>query len=91
MGCVLAPVAARATVPGHWDPVTAPTGANIDQVGLLRDASGSVHVVWHQEPQGSSVGTALIRIRPRFGLTRATDSSSRSSSRTPAAPSRMRQ
>ncbi|HET7047081.1 MAG TPA: hypothetical protein VFI54_02340 [Solirubrobacteraceae bacterium] len=58
---MLAPVAARATVPGHWDPVTAATGANIDQVALLRDASGSLHVVWHQEPQGSSVGTALIQ------------------------------
>jgi hypothetical protein len=61
MGCVLAPVAARATVPGHWDPVSAPTGANIDQVALPRDASGSLQVVWHQEPQGSSVGTALVQ------------------------------
>lgn len=60
LACALAPVAARATVPGHWDPVTAPTGANIDQVALLRDAGGSLHVVWHQEPQGSSVGTALL-------------------------------
>jgi hypothetical protein len=60
-GCALAPVAASATVPGHWDPVTAPTGANIDQVALLRDSSGSLHVVWHQEPAGSSVGTALIQ------------------------------
>ena len=58
--CALAPISADATVPGHWDPVTAPTGANIDQVALLRDASGSLQVVWHQEPQGSSVGTALI-------------------------------
>ncbi|MGZ4350637.1 MAG: hypothetical protein ACXVRX_08960 [Solirubrobacteraceae bacterium] len=60
LACALAPVAARATVPGHWDPVTATTGANIDQVALLRDASGSLHVIWHQEPQGSDVGTALI-------------------------------
>ena len=58
--CALAPLTADATVPGHWDPVTAPTGANIDQVALLRDANGSLQVVWHQEPQGSSVGTALI-------------------------------
>jgi hypothetical protein len=58
--CALAPISADATVPGHWDPVTAPTGANIDQVALLRDANGSLQVVWHQEPQGSSVGTALI-------------------------------
>jgi hypothetical protein len=63
VACALAPFAARATVPGHWDPVTAPTGANIDQVALLRDAKGSLHVVWHQEPQGSSVGTALIQTR----------------------------
>jgi hypothetical protein len=30
------------TVPGHWDPVTAPTGANIDQVALLRTPDGSL-------------------------------------------------
>ncbi|MGZ4293185.1 MAG: hypothetical protein ACXVRM_02995 [Solirubrobacteraceae bacterium] len=60
LACARAPVAALATVPGHWDPVTATTGANIDQVALLRDASGSLHVIWHQEPQGSDVGTALI-------------------------------
>jgi hypothetical protein len=61
IGGVLAPAAARATVPGHWDAVTAATGANIDQVALLRTPDGSLHVVWHQEPQGSDVGTALMQ------------------------------
>ena len=61
LGGALAPAAARATVPGHWDPVTAATGANIDQVALLRTPDGSLHVVWHQEPQGSDVGTALLQ------------------------------
>lgn len=61
MACALAPAAAQATVPGHWDPVTAPTGANIDQVALLRSPDGSLHVFWHQEPQGSDVGTALVQ------------------------------
>jgi hypothetical protein len=60
VAAALAPTTAGATAPGHWDPVTAPAGANIDQVALLRDSGGSLHVVWHQEPQGSSVGTALI-------------------------------
>src|ERR1700751_3864963 len=61
LGGALAPAAAGATVPGHWDPVTAATGANIDQVALLRTPDGSLHVVWHQEPQGSDVGTALMQ------------------------------
>jgi hypothetical protein len=60
LALALAPAAARATVPGHWDPVTAPTGANIDQVALLRTPDGSLHVVWHQDPPGSDVGTALM-------------------------------
>jgi hypothetical protein len=61
MASALMPAAARATTPGHWDPVTSPTGANIDQVALLRDPGGSLHVFWHQEPQGTDVGTALIQ------------------------------
>ena len=60
LALALAPAAARATVPGHWDPVTAPTGANIDQVALLRTPDGALHVVWHQDPPGSDVGTALM-------------------------------
>jgi hypothetical protein len=60
LASALAPAVARATVPGHWDPVTAPTGANIDQVALLRTPGGSLHVVWHQDPPGSDVGTALM-------------------------------
>ena len=59
LALALAPAVARATVPGHWDPVTAPTGANIDQVALVRTPDGLLHVVWHQDPPGSDVGTAL--------------------------------
>lgn len=60
LALALVPAVARATVPGHWDPVTAPTGANIDQVALLRTPDGSLHVAWHQDPPGSDVGTALM-------------------------------
>jgi hypothetical protein len=43
VGLLFAPVASAAS----WDRVTAPDGGNIDQVGLLRTADGTLHVAWH--------------------------------------------
>jgi hypothetical protein len=43
------PSAALATKPGHWDPVTAANGRNIDQVGLQRTPDGRLHVVWQRK------------------------------------------
>ena len=53
LSCGLIPMTASAAAPGHWDPVTAAGGENIDQVALLRDADGSLHVIWHQGPPQS--------------------------------------
>lgn len=57
--CALSPAAAHATVPGHWDAVTSPTGGVSDQVALLRDRNGSLHVVWHQDPPGSPTAALM--------------------------------
>jgi hypothetical protein len=45
---VLAP-SALAGSPGRWERVTAPTGVNIDQVGLARTGDGVLHVAWQRK------------------------------------------
>jgi hypothetical protein len=52
---VLGPAAAaRATVPGHWDPVTSANGENIDQVATVRTPDGRIHVIWHHHTSPST-------------------------------------
>lgn len=41
-----APTTAVAGRPGVWTAMTAADGANTDQIGLVRDADGRLHVVW---------------------------------------------
>jgi hypothetical protein len=44
LGLLAAPVADASS----WKQVTASNGSNIDQVGLLRTADGTLHVAWHR-------------------------------------------
>jgi hypothetical protein len=51
----LGPVAAaRATTPGHWDPVTSANGVNIDQIATVRTPDGRIHVIWHHHTSPST-------------------------------------
>jgi hypothetical protein len=66
IGAILAalialPCAALATTPGHWDPVTAADGENIDQVATLRTPDAQLHVIWHRKTPGNSANADLMQ------------------------------
>jgi hypothetical protein len=62
--CALLPGIARATTPGHWDPITAPNGQNIDQVATARTPDGRLHVIWHHETSPSMSSLVQTVLNP---------------------------
>jgi hypothetical protein len=66
LALALAPAADAA----GWKQVTAPDGANTDQVSLLRTADGTLHVAWrHGAPGGDSLMHTAIGRDGRIGAT----------------------
>jgi hypothetical protein len=62
---VLAPAAAaQAIAPGHWDPVTAANGVNIDQVATVRTPDANLHVIWHHHTSASTDSLVQSVISP---------------------------
>jgi hypothetical protein len=66
----LVPAAAHAGVPGRWDRVTFPTGANIDQVYLARAPDNVLHVVFVAKNAADQSQTDLFHdaITPAGGV-----------------------
>src|SRR3954453_18689965 len=69
-GLALAPAAAQAGVPGRWDRVTFPTGANIDQVDLARAPDNVLHAVFGAKKPAAQSRTDLFHaaITPAGGV-----------------------
>ena len=69
-GLALVPATARAGVPGRWDRVTFPTGANIDQVDLVRAPDNVLHAVFIAKNAGDQTLTDVFHdaITPAGGV-----------------------
>lgn len=67
LSLLIAPAAGAAP----WKQVTASDGSNIDQVGLLRTADGTLHVAWHRRtgPNTESLVHTAVSADGRVGAT----------------------
>src|SRR5947209_14066721 len=70
---VLAMLPAAANAASPWHQVTASNGGNIDQVGLLRTADGTLHVAWQIRTGGNTYDLRHTSISPS-GAVQATTS-----------------